>query len=210
MKTKEQENEDQKMKGKRGRKPGYRKYPEGNLKPKMSSKTPRSITSYFLFCQVNRPKIAEKYPELKLRAIQRILSEQWNKLTDKERLIWRQKAVKLGKKGSKGMISTGIVPQVQIKSLKKIDIESTLKPIDSHHLINIVEKRVIEAVPPPPPVQEKKIVKTLPIPQNLSNFVEDCKPIDLAAHLNLIGESMTQFGNKILKSQEVLYFFIKS
>ena len=47
-----------KIKGKRGRKPGYRKYPEGYLNPKCSmSKTPRSITSYFLFCQVFESKV---------------------------------------------------------------------------------------------------------------------------------------------------------
>jgi hypothetical protein len=204
VKTREPENEDDrsiflKMKGKRGRKPGYRKYAEGDLKQKLSSKTPRSITSYFLFCQVNRLKIAEKNPELKLRAIQRILSEQWNKLTDKERLIWRQKAVKLGKKGSKGMISTGVTPQVQQKPLKKINLESTIKPIEN-------PSNFVDNPETAPLVQERKKVKMLSLPQNLINFVEDCKPIDLAAHLSLIGESMTQFGNKILKSQEVFTF----
>ena len=181
-----------KIKGKRGRKPGYRKYPEGYLNPKCSmSKTPRSITSYFLFCQVNRPLIAEKNPDLKLRAIQRILSEQWNKLTDKERLVWRQKAVKLSKKGSKGMISTGIGVQTQNKSISKKINYDNLSDLKS-------EGKAVEILP----VNEKAI-KTLPFPASLANFEEDCKPVDLAAYLSILGESMTQFGNNILKLHEV-------
>lgn len=189
-----------------GRKAGYRKYPEGQLKPsKLMSKTPRSITSYFLFSQMNRPKIAEKNPELRLRAIQRIVSEQWNKLTDKERLIWRQKAVKLRKKGSKGMISTGIVPQAQNKPIKKIPIIETTKIIEVKNKQLVKTANIVEEVRN----VEEKTVKMLPLPPNLVNFVEDCKPIDIAAYLSVIGESMNKLGNKMLKPKEVNSNFLK-
>lgn len=132
-----------------------------------------------------------------LRAQQRIVAEMWNKLTDKERLIWRQKAIKMRKKGSKGMISTGVVSQNQIKqtskSIKAV-LKNSLNTTKTEHVdvVNTASSSLIE----------ENQIKTIPLPSKLVNFIEDSKPIDIAAYLSILGESMTNIGTR-LKQQEV-------
>ena len=132
-----------------------------------------------------------------LRAQQRIVAEMWNKLTDKERLIWRQKAIKMRKKGSKGMISTGVVSQNQIKQTSK-SIKAVLKNSANNtktehvDVVNTASSSLIE----------ENQIKTIPLPSKLVSFIEDSKPIDIAAYLSILGESMTNIGTR-LKQQEV-------
>jgi hypothetical protein len=105
----------------------------------------------------------------------------WSKLTDKERLMWRQKAMKLQKKGSKGMISTGsqYVPK---KALEPLNTTTGEK------------------------IETKQTSNTPAIPENLRHFCDDCNPLDLAAHLALLGESITTIGTR-LREHEVWSYF---
>ncbi len=117
-----------------------------------------------------------------LRAQRRVVADMWSKLTDNERLMWRQKAMKLQKKGSKGMISTGAAStQYQYVSKKALDTLNATDVDKSH----ISEPR-----------------NTPTVPDHLKHFAEDCTPFDLAAHFLLLGESITTIGTR-LREHEV-------
>jgi hypothetical protein len=100
----------------------------------------------------------------------------WLKLSEKEKLIWRQKAKKLKQRGSKGLISTGKTKATAEKSTRK----KASKSAD--------------------PTQRKEKTTKL---THFESSIENYRPIDIAAHFSLIGESMIEIGKKF-KEQEVI------
>ena len=138
----------------------------------------------------------------------------WNKLTDKERLIWRQKAIKLRKKGSKGMISTGFVPKqkpisqtVTPRYLNKVQAQpyrisnNSDASYNSSTISTIVHKKEVHVPVKGAQPQENGAIKVNATNTSVKS-VSDNKPIDVASYLALLGDSLQLIGDR-LREHEV-------
>ncbi|KAK0052121.1 HMG box-containing protein 4 [Biomphalaria pfeifferi] len=146
---------------------------------KMSKRAP---TAYMLFCNTHRPTIVDENPGIEFAAISRKLGEMWQMLSNKQKLQWRRKAQRRRKKSN--LISTGKIGK-ESYSLPQISFgAATSTPVNKiSTLIHKAQRLSPEEVPLSP---------TKAGDQNLS-----IEPIDVAAHLKLLGESLSIIGMRL-------------
>ena len=75
---------------------GYVPTPEPGGRKKKAKKDPnapkRNMSAYFLYSMYARPQVKKDSPEASFGEIARLISEQFKKLSDKERKKWDKKA----------------------------------------------------------------------------------------------------------------------
>ena len=125
------------------------------------------FTAFMLFAKMNRSKILDVNPGMDFSSISKKLGEMWSSLPNAQKAIWKRKLNKIGQ--------------------------------------NITEKR---------PQQSNKVVKIVAQPQGFGSrstlMVSDqmtnnsglykvtgTQPIDAAAHLKLLGESLSVIGQRL-------------
>ncbi|XP_059145424.1 HMG box-containing protein 4-like isoform X2 [Physella acuta] len=136
----------------------------------------RAPTAYMLFCNTHRPNIVLENPGIEFAGISRKLGEMWQTLSNKQKLQWRRKAQRRRKKGS-NLISTGKVG-------KETGPLQTSTP--SHKFSTLLVKTQRSSP------EEIPLSPTKAGDQNLS-----IEPIDVAAHLKLLGESLSIIGMRL-------------
>ncbi|KAH9498261.1 HMG domain-containing protein 4 [Bulinus truncatus] len=152
--------------------------PKGDkLDDKLSKRAP---TAYMLFCNTHRPTIVNENPGIEFAAISRKLGEMWQTLSNKQKLQWRRKAQRRRKKSN--LISTGKAGKESVSLTSSVPVSST--PVNKlSAFIHKAQRLSPEEVPLSP---------TKTGDQNLS-----IEPIDVAAHLKLLGESLSIIGMRL-------------
>ncbi|CAL1545463.1 unnamed protein product [Lymnaea stagnalis] len=155
--------------------------PKGDkLESKFSKRAP---TAYMLFCNTHRPNIVNENPGIEFAAISRKLGEMWQTLSNKQKLQWRRKAQRRRKKGS-NLISTGKAGRESGNPTALLSTSVTATPTNKlAAFIHKAQKSSPEEAPLSP---------TKSGDQNLS-----IEPIDVAAHLKLLGESLSIIGMRL-------------
>lgn len=141
----------------------------------------RAPTAYMLFCNTHRPTIVNENPGIEFAAISKKLGEMWQTLSNKQKLAWRRKAQRRTMKKESSMISTGKNPS----QLGQFSVSQGSGPQGEGH--------------PGPRVTVQRSPRSggEEAPLGPSEDHYSIEPIDVAAHLKLLGESLSIIGMRL-------------
>ncbi|XP_050401901.1 HMG box-containing protein 4 [Patella vulgata] len=156
-------------------------------KPKIK-KNKRPPTAYTLWCNAHRTDVLKENPKMDFAQMSRRLGVIWQGLSKKEKLSWKRKAKKLAGKGST-LISTG----------------KTKQPAQSQPLAaasaptGVVISTTAKPMSPVAPVTKRNSAEehlNITVPRGLGT-----DPVDVAAHLKLMGESLSIIGMRLQETK---------
>ncbi|BFY99608.1 hypothetical protein BsWGS_02648 [Bradybaena similaris] len=153
--------------------------PKGDKGDKKLSK--RAPTAYMLFCNTHRSAIVNENPGIEFAAISRRLGEMWQNLSNKQKLQWRRKAQRRRKKGS-NLISTGKAGR-ESGAITHTPVSSVQSHLSPGLKLSTLMQKAQRSSPEDTPQSPTK------------NF--SIEPIDVAAHLKLLGESLSIIGMRL-------------
>ncbi|KAL4236576.1 hypothetical protein ACF0H5_004961 [Mactra antiquata] len=149
-----------------------------------SAKKKRSPTAYMLWCSANRPRLVNDNPGIDFSTISKTLGEMWSNLSEKDKIVWKRKAKKAAGKGST-LITTG---------------KTNPSKLPGSQTVSTARQMVIAQKTPviPQTIVTSKQVKQSPI-DDISTPVKGfgIEPLDVAAHLKIVGESLSIIGMKL-------------
>uniref|UniRef100_A0A1A8BVS5 HMG box domain containing 4 n=2 Tax=Nothobranchius kadleci TaxID=1051664 RepID=A0A1A8BVS5_NOTKA len=145
---------------------------EKHEKDKEKSKK-KTTTAYQVFCKEYRVNINAEQPGLDFGELSKRLAEVWKAMPEKDKLVWRQKAQHLQHKQNKAEATT-------VK----------------HKTSNDAKSKVVGTA--------AGVVSPTRTPGAMSLSparVPDVDPIDAAAHLQLLGESLSLIGHRLQETE---------
>ncbi|XP_073500401.1 HMG domain-containing protein 4 [Phyllobates terribilis] len=150
-------------------------------KKKKESEKPKkkNMSAYQVFSKEYRGSIIAEHPGIDFGELSKKLAEVWKQLPEKDKLVWKQKAQYLQHKQIKAEATT-----VKRKSSPS---ESSSK-----------NKGSSSGLSSPP---HKKSPSSLLSFSSSPAKVPDTEPIDLAAHLQLLGESLSLIGHRLQETE---------
>ncbi|KAM3914719.1 HMG domain-containing protein 4 [Leptodactylus fuscus] len=138
----------------------------------------KNMSAYQVFSKEYRGSIIAEHPGIDFGELSKKLAEVWKQLPEKDKLVWKQKAQYLQHKQNKAEATT-----VKRKSSPS---ESSSKTKGSSSGLSSPHKKS---------------------PSSLVSFssspakVPDTEPIDVAAHLQLLGESLSLIGHRLQETE---------
>ncbi|RWS03892.1 HMG box-containing protein 4-like protein [Dinothrombium tinctorium] len=155
----------------------------GSNEGKEKKKRAPLITAYTLFARENRPRIHEIDPDADFAAVSRRLGEVWQSLPAKEKMQWKKKALKLRE--------SSVVQET----------ESISKPKNLTPVHNTAKSSYRQVTSTPSQLSKSSFDHTSsyltnPSP-NEEPHVISTEPSDVAAHLRLLGESLSIIGQRL-------------
>ncbi|XP_063796642.1 HMG domain-containing protein 4 isoform X3 [Pseudophryne corroboree] len=159
-------------------------HPEGTSdkkKKKDDTEKPKkkNMSAYQVFSKEYRGSIIADHPGIDFGELSKKLAEVWKQLPDKDKLVWKQKAQYLQHKQNKAEATT-----VKRKSSPS---ESTSKSKGSSS----------SGLSSPHKKSPSSVVSFSSSPAK----VPDTEPIDVAAHLQLLGESLSLIGHRLQETE---------
>ncbi|XP_039541443.1 HMG domain-containing protein 4a isoform X4 [Pimephales promelas] len=139
----------------------------------------KNMTAYQVFCKEYRVNINAEQPGLVFGELSKKLAEVWKQLPEKDKLVWRQKAQYLQHKQNKAEAMT-----VKRKTLTTSDSKSKGS-----------SKGVSLGAGLAPQGRSSLGMSLSPV------RVPDVDPIDAAAHLQLLGESLSLIGHRLQETE---------
>lgn len=137
----------------------------------------KNMSAYQVFCKEYRVTIVADHPGIDFGELSKKLAEVWKQLPEKDKLIWKQKAQYLQHKQNKAEATT-----VKRKSSSS---EGSLKVKASSAVLS---------------PQKKSPPTTMLLPASPAKAPET-EPIDVAAHLQLLGESLSLIGHRLQETE---------
>lgn len=181
------------------RKPPPEKKPEEVKKAKAPS-------AYVLYCTETRKKLLAENPALTFSELSKRMGQMWNFLPDKDKQLWKRKAKTLQAKNAGGLISTG---KPAVAPAPKTPQKVTAPPLPTPQA---PPRPHPKHVTPPAPKSAPTPPSTMhPVITNYQDLLD--KPVeappkpfgnsslDAAAHLKLLGESLTTIGTNLMEHQ---------
>ncbi|ELK10285.1 HMG domain-containing protein 4 isoform X1 [Pteropus alecto] len=138
----------------------------------------KNMSAYQVFCKEYRVTIVADHPGIDFGELSKKLAEVWKQLPEKDKLIWKQKAQYLQHKQNKAEATT-------VKR-KASSSESSMK----------VKASSVGVLSP----QKKSPPTTMLLPASPAKAPET-EPIDVAAHLQLLGESLSLIGHRLQETE---------
>lgn len=138
----------------------------------------KNMSAYQVFCKEYRVTIVADHPGIDFGELSKKLAEVWKQLPEKDKLIWKQKAQYLQHKQNKAEATT-------VKR-KASSAEGTMK----------VRASSVGILSP----QKKSPPTTMLLPASPAKAPET-EPIDVAAHLQLLGESLSLIGHRLQETE---------
>ncbi|XP_078286515.1 HMG domain-containing protein 4-like isoform X2 [Rhinoraja longicauda] len=159
------------------------KYKEKTEKPEKKKK---NISAYQLFCKEYRINIVAEHPGIDFGELSKKLAEVWKQLNDKDKQAWKQKCQYLQHKQNKAEAMT-----VKRRLTDSLD-EATVKQKGKQNSSSLVtsQKRSVLSVGLGGISQSSSPVK-----------MPDADAIDVAAHLQLLGESLSLIGHRLQETE---------
>ncbi|XP_066115891.1 HMG domain-containing protein 4 isoform X1 [Saccopteryx bilineata] len=137
----------------------------------------KNMSAYQVFCKEYRVTIVADHPGIDFGELSKKLAEVWKQLPEKDKLIWKQKAQYLQHKQNKAEATT-------VKR-KASSSESSMKVKASSAVLS---------------PQKKSPPTTMLLPASPAKAPET-EPIDVAAHLQLLGESLSLIGHRLQETE---------
>ncbi|XP_056309461.1 HMG domain-containing protein 4a isoform X1 [Danio aesculapii] len=139
----------------------------------------KNMTAYQVFCKEYRVNINAEQPGLVFGELSKKLAEVWKQLPEKDKLVWRQKAQYLQHKQNKAEAMT-----VKRKTLTTSDSKTK----GSSKAVSLGTGLALQG--------------RSSLGMSLSPArVPDVDPIDAAAHLQLLGESLSLIGHRLQETE---------
>ncbi|XP_057195087.1 HMG box-containing protein 4-like [Triplophysa rosa] len=162
-----------------------KKRQEGGKRKSKDKKKKKVLTAYQIFYKEYRNSILEEEPGLDFGDLSKRLADAWKQLPEGDKQVWRERSEYLQRKQMK----SDAVKQHQTASQRHLKDSS--KPKDHHPPVGggVALKRQDTAVAP---VQNGSV---LPLRD------PDVDPIDAAAHLQLLGESLSLIGRRLQETE---------
>lgn len=137
----------------------------------------KNTTAYQVFCKEYRVNINAEQPGLVFGELSKRLAEVWKSMPEKDKLVWRQKAQYIQHKQNKAEATT-------VKRNAPVDVKSkgVMKAVG-----------VAAAIGSPSKASTGLSLSPARIP--------DVDPIDAAAHLQLLGESLSLIGHRLQETE---------
>ncbi|XP_018423043.1 PREDICTED: HMG domain-containing protein 4 isoform X2 [Nanorana parkeri] len=161
-------------------------HPEGTTdkkkKKEEAEKQPKkkNMSAYQVFSKEYRSSIISEHPGIDFGELSKKLAEVWKQLPEKDKLVWKQKAQYLQHKQNKAEATT-------VKR-KPSPSESTSKSKGSPSSSSL------------PSPHKKSSSSTVSFSSSPAK-VPDTEPIDVAAHLQLLGESLSLIGHRLQETE---------
>ncbi|XP_041832487.1 HMG domain-containing protein 4a [Melanotaenia boesemani] len=133
----------------------------------------KNTTAYQVFCKEYRVNINAEQPGLDFGELSKRLAEVWKAMPEKDKLVWRQKAQYLQHKQNKAEATT-VKHKTSTESKSKVVGTGTgmVSPTRAPGTVSLSPARV-----------------------------PDVDPIDAAAHLQLLGESLSLIGHRLQETE---------
>ena len=171
------------------------------------------FTAYMLWAREVRQGIIDANPDMDFSAVNKRLGELWALVPNTQKYNWKRRAKRQAAKGNQkgSMISTGKPPkQANIMTKSNLINKGGNKPQTIHRVTSKISESPSNQITIPVQQTAKNIIHT---PKNSRSFqlsstnevsppgntykVNGCTPIDVAAHLKLLGESLNNIGQKL-------------
>uniref|UniRef100_A0A8C6XEU5 High mobility group protein 2-like 1 n=1 Tax=Naja naja TaxID=35670 RepID=A0A8C6XEU5_NAJNA len=134
----------------------------------------KNMSAYQVFCKEYRVNIVAEHPGIDFGELSKKLAEVWKQLPEKDKLVWKQKAQYLQHKQNKAEATT--VKRKAMSSEGSPKLKASLTSVPSPH--------------------KKSPTSTMVLSSSPVKFPET-DPIDVAAHLQLLGESLSLIGHRL-------------
>lgn len=138
----------------------------------------KNMSAYQVFCKEYRVAIVADHPGIDFGELSKKLAEVWKQLPEKDKLIWKQKAQYLQHKQNKAEAMT--VKRKASSSEGSIRVKASSAGVLSP--------------------QKKSPPTTMLLPASPAKAPET-EPIDVAAHLQLLGESLSLIGHRLQETE---------
>ncbi|XP_032869401.1 HMG domain-containing protein 4 isoform X2 [Amblyraja radiata] len=152
-------------------------------------KKKKNISAYQLFCKEYRVNIVAEHPGIDFGELSKKLAEVWKQLPDKDKQVWKQKCQYLQHKQNKAEAMT-----VKRKLTDSLD-DTTVKQKGKQNSSSL----------PGMVIPQKKSAHSVGLGGiSLSSSpvkMPDADPIDVAAHLQLLGESLSLIGHRLQETE---------
>ncbi|XP_031830274.1 uncharacterized protein LOC116426006 isoform X3 [Nomia melanderi] len=176
----------------------------GRMKAQRKDKGKTRFTAYMLWAKEIRQELLEQCPYMDFAAISKRLGELWATVPNLEKYNWRRRAKRLAAKPHSLPASKDEpvwkmpAPASRKKFINKIGNGKEQKPATSKKTIQLGLPSVVGNVPVSPPSNRsgKDLVNEPLIGTGMYKVV-GTQPIDVAAHLKLLGESLTIIGERL-------------
>ncbi|XP_015601259.1 HMG box-containing protein 4 isoform X2 [Cephus cinctus] len=176
----------------------------GRMKAQRKDKGKTRFTAYMLWAKEIRQELLEKCPYMDFAAISKRLGELWATVPNLEKYNWRRRAKRLAAKPhvppapKDESVWKMPPPASRKKFINKIGNGKESKPSSSKKTIQLGVPSVVGNVPVSPPTSRggKDLVNEPVIGTGMYKVV-GTQPVDVAAHLKLLGESLTIIGERL-------------
>ncbi|KAI5705727.1 hypothetical protein M8J76_006559 [Diaphorina citri] len=169
---------------KRGPKPGRRKN-------QRKDKGKARFTAYMLWAKQIRQKLIKSNPDMDFSQVSKKLGELWHTVPFNEKYGWKRQADRLAAKYTQKMSKA---PAQKTKSTYTPHGRVGRPPLNKQTV-----EAVIETKPSPPAAPRVPLVKPT-LPADLFK-VTGTQPLDIAAHLRLLGDNLTIIGERLKDTQ---------
>ncbi|XP_076653315.1 uncharacterized protein LOC143359315 isoform X2 [Halictus rubicundus] len=176
----------------------------GRMKAQRKDKGKTRFTAYMLWAKGIRQELLEQCPYMDFAAISKRLGELWATVPNLEKYNWRRRAIRLAAKPHSLPASKDEpvwkmpAPASRKKFINKIGNGKEQKPATSKKTIQLGLPSVVGNVPVSPPSNRSgKDLVNEPLVGTGMYKVVGTQPIDVAAHLKLLGESLTIIGERL-------------
>lgn len=151
-----------------------------------ATKKKRAPTAYMLWCTANRQRLVNDNPGIDFSTISKTLGEMWSTLSEKDKMVWKRKAKKAAGKGST-LITTGKANAPKIPGSQTVTTARQMAVMSQKNAPTLAQALL-----------SAKNVKQQPI-DDISTPVKGfgMEPVDVAAHLKIVGESLSIIGMKL-------------
>lgn len=163
----------------------------GRVKAQRKDKGKTRITAYMMWAKEARNDLLRKHPDMDFSAISKRLGELWANVNYNERYLWKRKAKRFAMQ--KDQNQAGVSKIISNPSIRSTPSQGPGRPSSN--------RSQIKPVTPP---QQALVPSSSSSAAGVSVVyrVTGCGPVEVAAHLRLLGESLAIIGER-LKEHEV-------
>ncbi|XP_036617285.1 HMG domain-containing protein 4 isoform X1 [Trichosurus vulpecula] len=139
----------------------------------------KNMSAYQVFCKEYRVTIVAEHPGIDFGELSKKLAEVWKQLPEKDKLVWKQKAQYLQHKQNKAEATT-VKRKAAAGSEGAMRVKASPAGVISPHKKSPSSTAVLSSSPAKAP---------------------ETDPIDVAAHLQLLGESLSLIGHRLQETE---------
>ncbi|XP_011501366.1 PREDICTED: HMG box-containing protein 4-like isoform X2 [Ceratosolen solmsi marchali] len=166
-----------------------------SIKAQRKDKGKTRFTAYMLWAKDVRQQLVEQDPNLDFATISKRLGALWATVPSLEKYNWWKRAKRLALKPSETIGDSKMPPPISRKFINKIAIRDASSPKKTIQLGTVVVGNKVPVSPP-----SNKVGKDVANESFLGTGmykVTGTQPIDIAAHLTLLGENLTIIGKRL-------------